>query len=109
MTKIVTSKNYRAPELVLQFKDNYTNTVDMWSLGCIIAELFNKKVFFAVSTTQDYLDFLIALLGLPEPEIEAQITKTTYLNFMKERSTQITRKSLKQLVPEATPEAIDLM
>ena len=66
----MTSKNYRAPELVLQFKDNYTNAVDMWSIGCIIAELFNKQLFFQGSTTQEYLEFLIAILGLPEPEIE---------------------------------------
>jgi dual specificity tyrosine-phosphorylation-regulated kinase 2/3/4 len=48
----------------------YNPGIDMWSLGCIIAELFNKQLFFQGSTTQEYLEFLIAILGLPESEIE---------------------------------------
>jgi len=42
LTKYVTTRYYRAPELYLTYKSNYSDKVDMWSLGCIIAELFNK-------------------------------------------------------------------
>ena len=45
LTKHVTTRFYRAPELYLNFESNYTSSVDMWSLGCIIAELFNKDIF----------------------------------------------------------------
>jgi len=59
LTKYVTTRYYRAPELYLNFTTNYTTAVDMWSMGCTIAELFNKKVFVRASTTEDFLDFLV--------------------------------------------------
>jgi serine/threonine protein kinase len=65
LTKYVTTRYYRAPELYLNYESNYTSAVDMWSLGCIIAELFNKTIFVKASTTEEYLEFLIQFLGLP--------------------------------------------
>lgn len=32
---------YRAPEVILQ--DTYATPVDMWSCGCIFAELYNRR------------------------------------------------------------------
>lgn len=34
---------YRAPELIL-LQENYTEQIDIWSLGCIFAELLGKKL-----------------------------------------------------------------
>ena len=39
---------YRAPEILLGQK-HYTEAVDVWSLGCIYAELFKRKPFFVGS------------------------------------------------------------
>ena len=36
---------YRAPEIFFG-EDNYTTAIDIWSVGCIFAELMNKKPFF---------------------------------------------------------------
>lgn len=41
-SKSVTTRYYKAPELFLNYSSNYTTAIDMWSLGCIIAEFFNK-------------------------------------------------------------------
>jgi serine/threonine protein kinase len=51
LTKYVTTRYYRAPELYLNYKSGYGKSVDMWSVGCIIAELFNKEVFINASST----------------------------------------------------------
>ena len=40
----VQSRNYRAPEVILGCP--YTEKIDIWSLGCIIAELFIKEMLF---------------------------------------------------------------
>ena len=81
LTKYVTTRYYRAPELYLSFKSNYTTAVDMWSMGCTIAELFNKKVFVRAHTTADFLEFLVMMLGLPSKELQDQIDrKSTRLN-----------------------------
>lgn len=42
---IIASQNYRAPELLLGITD-YGSPVDIWSAGCILAELFIKRPLF---------------------------------------------------------------
>ena len=69
LTKYVTTRYYRAPELYLNYSSNYDTSVDMWSIGCTIAELFTKKVFIRANTTEEYLEHLVEILGLPEDDI----------------------------------------
>lgn len=76
MTKYVTTRYYRAPELYLNYKSNYTAAIDMWSVGCIIAELFTKRVFLQAATTEEYLEFLIMMIGMPEAKMEQEIRAT---------------------------------
>lgn len=66
LTKSVTTRHYRAPEQFLIYSQNYDTSMDMWSIGCIIAELFTKKVFLKAKTTEEYLESLVVLLGLPD-------------------------------------------
>ena len=40
---------YRAPELLLGFRC-YSTAVDMWSVGCMLAELFNLEPLFRADT-----------------------------------------------------------
>jgi serine/threonine protein kinase len=106
----VTTRYYRAPELYLNFESNYTAAVDMWSLGCIIAEFFNKTVFVKAGTTEEYLEFLISFLGMPSQEIQAnEIRNKNFLKYMQKRDPHIKRKTLKELIPTAPPQALDLI
>ena len=50
---------YRPPELLIG-EDRYTAAVDMWSAGCILAELFQRKPLFQVR----YLDYSIPIISL---------------------------------------------
>lgn len=50
MTDYVATRWYRAPELLLG-ETNYTPAVDIWSVGCILAELIIKKAFLPAKTT----------------------------------------------------------
>ena len=85
LTKFVTTRYYRAPELYLNYQSNYTSSVDMWSMGCIIAELFNKNIFVKGSTTNEYLEFIVQFLGLPSKDIqEKEIRNKNFLNYMLE-------------------------
>ncbi|KAJ3348973.1 Mitogen-activated protein kinase [Kappamyces sp. JEL0680] len=45
MTEYVATRWYRAPEIMLAFR-NYTKAIDMWSVGCILAELLGGKPLF---------------------------------------------------------------
>ena len=42
MTQYVVTRWYRAPELIMLTKD-YTSAIDMWSAGCIMAELLSRR------------------------------------------------------------------
>lgn len=44
MTYYVETRWYRAPELLVSFK-NYTPAVDIWSVGCILAEMILRRPF----------------------------------------------------------------
>jgi len=69
----VTTRYYRAPELFLNYSSNYDTSVDMWSIGCVIAELFSKKVFIRANTSEEYLENLVEMLGLPEESVQKEI------------------------------------
>jgi mitogen-activated protein kinase 7 len=45
MTEYVATRWYRAPEIMLAFR-NYTKAIDMWSVGCILAELLGGRPLF---------------------------------------------------------------
>jgi mitogen-activated protein kinase 1/3 len=45
MTEYVATRWYRAPEIMLTFKE-YTKAIDVWSIGCILAEMLSGKPLF---------------------------------------------------------------
>jgi serine/threonine protein kinase len=58
LTKYVTTKFYQAPEVFFNYKQNYSTAIDMWSVGCILAEFFNQDVFMKAETPERYIEFL---------------------------------------------------
>lgn len=52
LTDYVATRWYRAPELLLSCKD-YNESVDVWSVGCIFAELLRRKPFLPGSDTKN--------------------------------------------------------
>lgn len=66
----------------MNYEANYTAAIDMWSIGCIIAEFFNKKVFLKAYKTEDYLEFLVEMIGLPPPKVRNMIRNKNFLKYM---------------------------
>ena len=58
---------YRAPELLLG-KDTYNQAVDIWSVGCIFAELILREPIFSCKTEQEALEKIFRVLGNPTEE-----------------------------------------
>ena len=63
----IQSRFYRAPEVILGA--NYGMPIDMWSLGCIIAELLTGYPLFPGEDEADQLACIIELLGMPPPKL----------------------------------------
>ncbi|XP_044251294.1 putative dual specificity tyrosine-phosphorylation-regulated kinase 3 homolog [Drosophila takahashii] len=65
----IQSRFYRAPEVILGAK--YGRAIDMWSLGCILAELLSGHALFPGENESDQLACIIEVLGMPNKNILA--------------------------------------
>lgn len=63
-TEYVSTRWYRAPEVLLRSRD-YSNPVDMWALGTILAELVNLKPLFPGQSEVDQVMQICEVLGDP--------------------------------------------
>lgn len=107
MTEYVVTRWYRAPELLLCC-DNYGTSIDVWSVGCIFAEILGRKPIFPGTECLNQLKLIINVLGSQqEPDI-AFIDNPKARKFIKSlpysRGTHFSR-----LYPQADPLAIDLL
>ncbi|XP_037108211.1 cyclin-dependent kinase 4 [Syngnathus acus] len=67
LTPVVVTLWYRPPEVLLQ--SSYATPVDIWSSGCIFAEIFKRKPLFCGESEVDQLGKIFEVIGLP-PEQE---------------------------------------
>lgn len=66
----IQSRFYRAPEVILGVK--YGMAIDMWSLGCILAELYTGYALLPGEDEADQLACIIELLGMPPKKLLEQ-------------------------------------
>ncbi|KAG0050986.1 negative regulator of the PHO system [Gryganskiella cystojenkinii] len=65
---------YRAPDVLLGSK-TYSTSIDIWSAGCIMAEMYLGKPLFAGSNNQDELIKIFKVMGTPTEETWPGVTK----------------------------------
>eukprot|EP00960_Hanusia_phi_P041163 754867-Hanusia_phi.AAC.1 len=65
---------YRAPEILLGSK-HYSTPVDMWSIGCIFAELVMRRPLFPGDSEIDELFRIFRVLGTPNEEVWPGVTQ----------------------------------
>ncbi|PAA47861.1 hypothetical protein BOX15_Mlig004757g3 [Macrostomum lignano] len=66
LTLEVVTQYYRAPELLMGAQE-YSAAIDVWSVGCIFAELLSRSILFQASSPLMQLDLIMDLLGTPDP------------------------------------------
>ena len=71
--KVVT-RWYRAPELLLN-QSRYTESVDMWSIGCFIAEMFLGSPVFPGASDLAQLPVIFDKMGVPDENSWPGVTK----------------------------------
>lgn len=69
------SRYYRAPEILLGLP--FCESIDMWSLGCVIAELFLGWPLYPGSSEYDQIRYISQTQGLPAEHMLSNATKTT--------------------------------
>ena len=74
----IQSRFYRAPEIILGI--SYGPAIDVWSLGCVLAELYTGIPLFPGETEADQLACMMEVLGVPPVRVISCATRK-YLYF----------------------------
>eukprot|EP00743_Colponemidia_sp_Colp-15_P001682 GILK01001838.1.p1 GENE.GILK01001838.1~~GILK01001838.1.p1 ORF type:complete len:394 (-),score=37.18 GILK01001838.1:268-1449(-) len=106
MTDYVATRWYRPPEVLLAYR-KYSKSIDMWSIGCIFAELLNRRPLFPGNDTQHQLEIITNALGTP-PEDEIRKYHAKSRQFMLSLGKK-SPKTFESLFPDANPTALDLL
>ncbi|KAI6687132.1 hypothetical protein NL676_023960 [Syzygium grande] len=107
-TDYVATRWYRAPELCGSFFSKYTPAIDIWSIGCIFAEVLTGKPLFPGKTVVHQLDLITDLLGTPSAESVSGVRNDKARKYL----TEMRRKqpvSFTQKFPNADPQALRLL
>ena len=75
MYTYIQSRFYRSPEVILGLK--YSFPIDMWSLGCVISELYTGRPLFPGENETDQLLCIMSVLGQPPYHLRSSCTKKT--------------------------------
>jgi p38 MAP kinase len=73
MTGNIPTSYYRAPEIMLAWQ-KYDEQVDIWSTGCIFAEMLQGEPLFPGQDHADQFRVITEVLGTPPRDVFAQIT-----------------------------------
>lgn len=107
MTWYVATRWYRAPELML-FKQKYTGSVDVWSVGCILAELLGRRPLFPGRNFVNQIQLIFGILGTPNEDF----ISISHADRIKDFLRNFGHKSaipLKEIYPLSHPKAIRLL
>uniref|UniRef100_UPI00358F9773 serine/threonine-protein kinase MAK-like isoform X2 n=1 Tax=Myxine glutinosa TaxID=7769 RepID=UPI00358F9773 len=105
-TDYISTRWYRAPEVLLR-STRYSFPIDIWAVGCIMAELITLRPLFPGSSEIDQIFKICQVLGAPTqsnwPEGHQLVASMHF------RWPQIVPSSLKSAIPKVSIEALELM
>ncbi|XP_061777909.1 serine/threonine-protein kinase MAK isoform X8 [Nerophis ophidion] len=105
-TDYVSTRWYRAPEVLLR-SSTYSSPIDLWAVGCIMAELYTLRPLFPGNSEVDEIFKICQVLGtVKKLDWSEGYHLASAMNF---RFPQCVPTPLKTLIPNASSEAIALM
>ncbi|KAK6617230.1 Mitogen-activated protein kinase 14B [Polyplax serrata] len=107
MTGYVATRWYRAPEIMLNWM-HYNQTVDIWSVGCIMAELLTGRTLFPGTDHIHQLNLIMEVLGTPNAEFIRKISSESAKNYILSLPT-LKKRDFKDVFHGANVLAIDLL
>ncbi|XP_071961558.1 mitogen-activated protein kinase 14B-like [Antedon mediterranea] len=107
MTGYVATRWYRAPEIMFNWMQ-YTKAVDIWSVGCIMAELLTGRTLFPGTDHIDQLTRIMNVVGTPSPQFMKKIKSDEAKSYVSTLEPS-EKKDFKTFFLGANPQAINLM
>lgn len=110
LTEYVVTRWYRAPEIMLACQE-YTKAIDMWSVGCIFAELINRAPLFPGESYLQQLQLICKRLGRPPEEDLDFVTSDKAKEFIRRLpdTTPITSREAFPYTDERSAHLLDQM
>jgi len=106
-TEYVVTRHYRAPEVMTNAK-KYDEQIDVWSVGCIFAELLGRKALFPGQDYLEQLRLIIQKVGQPSRE-DLDLIPTPAARSYIEGLGPCKKVNWRELFPHATSGACDLL
>lgn len=97
---------YRPPDVLLGSK-SYMTTVDIWSIGCIFAEMLNGKALFTGMNETDQLKKIFKIRGTPNEKSYPDIKNLP--NWKADNFEVYKKEDLKKLIPKIDVLGLDLL
>ncbi|KAF8916932.1 MAPK protein hog1, partial [Dissophora ornata] len=107
MTGYVSTRYYRAPEIMLTWQ-KYDFAVDIWSVGCIFAEMLEGKPLFPGKDHVNQFSIITELLGTPPDDVIETIGSENTLRFVQSLPKR-EKIPLSTKFPNTDPVALDLL
>ncbi|XP_057271781.1 mitogen-activated protein kinase 12 isoform X2 [Pezoporus wallicus] len=107
MTGYVVTRWYRAPEVILNWM-HYTQTVDIWSVGCIMAEMITGRPLFKGNDHLDQLTEIMKVTGTPTQDFVQKLHSQDAKNYIKSLP-KVQKKDFSSILKYANPLAVNLL
>lgn len=107
MTEYVVTRWYRAPELLLNCSE-YTAAIDVWSVGCIFAEIMTREPLFRGKDYVHQLKLITELLGTPDEDSLKFVRSENARRYVKQLP-RFPRQQFSARFPSISPLALDLL
>ena len=108
LKEYVVTRWYRAPEVMLRNQPFISKAVDMWSVGCILAEMLSNKPLFPGRHYLDELNNIFSVIGSPSAEDLENIKGADSKRHIASLPDK-PKVPLKQLFPGTEPSALDVL
>ncbi|OAA54096.1 negative regulator of the pho system protein [Niveomyces insectorum RCEF 264] len=96
---------YRAPDVLLGSR-TYNTSIDIWSAGCIMAEMYTGRPLFPGTTNEDQMMRIFRIMGTPT---EHNWPEISHFPEYKPTFQRYATQDLRQILPQIDPTGIDLL
>ncbi|CAD7698677.1 unnamed protein product [Ostreobium quekettii] len=107
VTPYLVSRFYRAPEIILGLRYDYP--MDLWSVGCVVYELFTGKILFPGKSNNEMLKLMMDVKGpFPKKKLkkgrfhEEHFESDPNMSFIQVDTDPVTKKPIKRLIVNPT-------
>lgn len=86
----------------------YTTGVDIWAVGCILGEMLYGRPIFPGASAMNQIERVVEVTGIPSLA-DINSINSPFTATMLESLPQIAQKKLRDIFPDATPDAMDFL